>query len=187
MTIPLQTHRFNVEDFHRMVQAGILKEDDRVELIDGEIVKMTPIGKDHAFTVLRLTNLLVPRVGPGALVNVQNPLRLGRHHELYPDVVLLRPPLERYAARMPEPPDVFLLIEVSDSTLDYDRSVRLPRYAEAGVPEVWLVNLPEACIEVHRDSAPEGYRSKHLFRRGDRIHAAALPGLVIAVDEILSA
>jgi Uma2 family endonuclease len=183
MPASVHTYRFTVEDFHRMVPAGILKEDDRVELIDGELIAMTPIGPGHCACVTNLTELLVPRTTGRARVSVQNAVRLSLHSEMYPDVALLR--LGSYATRHPDPGDVLLIIEVADTTLDHDRSVKLPRYAEAGIPEVWIVNLPDAAIEVSRDPAPTGYRSTTLVRRGDRLQPAALPTIDLAVNDIL--
>lgn len=185
MTFSVQTHRFTVEDFHRMETAGILKEDDRVELIDGELIEMTPIGPAHSACVNRLTRILVQRAGDRALVSVQNAVVMRPRSEFYPDVAVLRPRADDYAAELPGPQDVLLLIEVADTALRFDREIKLPRYAEVGIPEVWIVNLSDASIEVYRDPAPTGYRSTTAFRRGDQLKPGLLPALNIAVSEIL--
>ena len=126
-----------------MAQAGVLAEDDRVELVDGEVTEMTPIGPAHAACVMRLTTALVPRAGARAVISVQNPLELGARLEFYPDIVLLHPPAERYLNRLPQPGDVLLVVEVADTSLESDREVKIPRYAQAGIKEVWLVDLRE--------------------------------------------
>ncbi len=133
-------HRFSVEDFHRMVEAGILSEDDRVELLEGEVVELSPVGKRHAYAVNALVDLLSP-LRERAVLSVQNPLRLRGNTEVYPDLALLMPPRSRYRDRLPEGEDALLVIEVAESSLDYDLKVKLPLYAKAGVPEVWVVDL----------------------------------------------
>ncbi|MFN4233130.1 Uma2 family endonuclease, partial [Thermus sp.] len=131
---------FSLEDFHRLAEAGILPEDARVELVEGEIVTMSPIGKKHAYVLNTLVDLLSPLRGR-AVLSVQNPLVLGPATEVYPDLALLRPPRTRYRDRLPEGGDVLLLVEVAETSLDYDLNVKTPLYAKAGVPEVWVVDL----------------------------------------------
>jgi len=126
MAAPLVRHRFTVEEYHRMGQAGILSEDDRVELIEGEIVEMAPVGSRHAACVKRLNALLSRRAGGRALVSVQDPIRLGEHSEPQPDLALLKPREDFYAAAHPGPEDVLLVIEVAETSLEYDREVKLP-------------------------------------------------------------
>ena len=132
----VRTRPFSVEEFHRMAEVGVLKEDDRVELIDGEIIPMTPIGPEHAACVDWLTRLLIQRVPADIVVHVQNPLQLDQKIELYPDLALLRPHTDRYRDRSPGPSDVLLVIEIADTSLERDRSDKVPRYAEAGILEV---------------------------------------------------
>ena len=148
--------RFTVHDYHRMGEAGILHEDDRVELIEGELVEMTAIGTRHFSCVNRLTRMLVMNVGDEAIVSVQNPVRLNEYNEPQPDFTVIRP--RDYRESLPKPEDVLLLIEVSDTTLAYDRGVKLPLYARAGIREVWIVDLPGETIERHTDPSEEGYR-----------------------------
>ena len=175
--------RFTVHDYHRMGEAGILHEDDRVELIEGEIVEMAAIGTRHFSCVNRLTRLLVMNVDDAAVVSVQNPVRLNEHTEPQPDVTVIRP--RDYTESLPEPEDVLLLIEVSDSTLAYDRGVKLPLYARSGIREVWIVDLPGETIERYTDPSGDGYLRVEQARRGQTLQSTALPGLTPAVDEVL--
>jgi Uma2 family endonuclease len=175
--------RFTVHDYHRMGEAGILYEDDRVELIEGEIVEMAAIGTGHFTCVNGLTRLLVRGVGDAAIVSVQHPLRLDEHTEPQPDLTVLR--VRDYRESLPKPEDVLLLIEVSDTTLSYDRGVKLPLYARAGIREVWIVDLPGEVIERHTDPSVDGYRSSERARRREEIKSAALPELAFRVEAVL--
>lgn len=179
------TRRFTVEEYYRMAEAGILAEDDRVELLDGEIVQMSPIGSRHAGTVARLSELLRDAVGKRALVWVQNPIRLSDTSEPQPDVCLLRPREDYFTRSHPRPQDVLLVIEVAETSLRYDREVKLPAYARARIPEAWLFDLEGDRLHQFRDPSEDGYRSCHEYGRGEVIVGDALPGLRIPVDEIL--
>jgi Uma2 family endonuclease len=176
--------RFTVHDFHRMGEAGILHEDDRVELIEGEIVEMAAIGTRHFACVNALNRLLVRGVGDEAIVSVQNPVRLDEHTEPQPDLTVLR--TRDYRRSLPGPGDVLLLIEVSDTTLSYDRGVKLPLYARAGIPEVWVVDLASEIVERHTDPSGDGYRHVEQARRGGKIESATLPELALNIDAVLS-
>ena len=167
-----------------MGEAGIFTEDDRVELIDGEIVEMTPIGALHAGLVSRLTELLVTRLAGRAHVSVQNPVRLDPHTEPQPDLVVARRRKAFYTDRHPEPGDILLVIEVADSSLRYDRLEKAPRYGRAGIPEMWLVDVDAAAVIVHTDPGPDGYATRRVRRRGDEVAAASVAGLSFAVDEL---
>lgn len=175
--------RFTVHEYHKMAEAGILHEDDRIELIDGELVEMAAIGTSHFTCVNRLTHLLVGNVGDAVIVSIQNPVRLNEYSEPQPDAALIH---ERdYRESLPTPEDVLLLIEVSDTTLAYDRGTKLSRYAEAGIPELWIVNLPGERIEHHTGPSGDLYRHNTLARRGETIESAALSGLSVRVDDVL--
>jgi Uma2 family endonuclease len=174
--------RFTVHDYHRMGEAGILHEDDRVELIEGEIVEMAAIGTRHFVCVNQLNRLLVRGVGDEAIVSVQNPVRLDEHTEPRPDLTVLR--VRDYRESLPMPGDVLLLIEVSDTTLAYDRGVKLPLYARAGILDVWIVDLAGEVIERHTGPAADGYRSFERARRGKKIESAVLPGLAFLADAV---
>ena len=145
-----QRHRLTVDQYYRMAEAGILKEDDRVELIEGEIIDMPPIGIDHAYFVNRLTSLFIQSVGLQANVSSQNPIRLNSRSEPQPDIALLRYREDFYRHTRPGPKDILLLVEVSDTTLRYDTEVKLPLYARHEIPEVWIVDLEHQRLEVFR-------------------------------------
>ena len=185
MAIQLTRRRFTTADYHRMAEAGVLGEDDRVELIDGEIVEMSPIGGRHLAVVNRLTRHFVRGVGDAAIVSVQNPVHLGERSEPEPDLALLRPRADDYASGLPGTADILLIVEVADSSLEYDRQVKAPLYARGGIPELWIVDLVGDNVAVYRDPAPAGYGTTRVARRGETISPSAFAELTIAVDEIL--
>jgi Uma2 family endonuclease len=152
-----QAVRFSVEDYHRMGETGILGPELRTELIDGEVVEMPPIGHPHAGTVNLLGDLLREALGRRAIIAVQNPVFLDDHTEPLPDIALLRPRADYYRNGHPTPDEVLLIIEVADSSLAYDRDVKLPRYARAGIPEVWLVDLGRRRLLRYRGPAGAVY------------------------------
>ncbi|MAT65375.1 MAG: hypothetical protein CMN57_06995 [Gammaproteobacteria bacterium] len=172
-----QRHRLNVEDYHRMAEAGILGEDARVELIEGEIIDMTPIGSRHAAAVKRLIHILSLGVGDAAIVSAQDPIILDPHSEPQPDLALLRPRADYYAAAHPRPADVLLVIEVADSSLAYDRDIKLPLYARAGIPEAWLVDIEAGSLICFIDPAADGYRHAGVVKELNTVRITALPGL----------
>lgn len=168
-----------------MVEAGILSEADRVELIDGEVFEMSPIGKRHAACVGLLTRVLTLLLQHAALVWVQNPIRLDNYSEPQPDLVVLKFRPDFYRNSLPAPEDVLLVIEVSDTTLEYDRKVKVPLYARAGISETWLVNLPEERVEVYADPSDGAYRTINSYGRGDELQSLALAALRLSVAEVL--
>ncbi len=182
----IKQHRFTVEEYHKMGEAGIFSEDDRVELIDGEVVEMTPIGWRHMWCVRRLIRLLAgfaeTSSGVRYEVDAQNPIALGEHGEPQPDLVLL---LDPPVGRLPGPGDVALVVEVADASLAFDRNVKLTRYSEAGIPEAWLIDLNADRFEVHSEPASDGYRRTARYGRGERVESATLPNLALDVDEAL--
>jgi Uma2 family endonuclease len=184
MPVAVTKRRFNVHEYHRMGEAGILHEDDRVQLIDGEVVVMASIGSRHASAVDRL-NRLFSKACDEEVVRVQNPVRLGEWSEPEPDISLLRAKDDFYASAHPTPADVLLVVEVADATLRYDREVKRPLYACACVTEYWIVDLEEDAVEVYRQPGPAGYGELTMQSRGDRISPAALPDVEVSVDEIL--
>lgn len=185
MPVQLLRRRLTVDDFHRMAQAGILTEDDRVELLDGELIMMSPIGSRHAATVKRSNHVFAHRGRGRVIVGVQDPIRIGEQSEPQPDLVLLRPRADYYADAHPEARDVLLVIEVADASVEIDREVKGPLYARAGIAEMWLANLVEDCLEVFRSPSHEGYMEVQKYRRGQRLSPLALPDLIVAVEEIL--
>ncbi|MFQ6089884.1 MAG: Uma2 family endonuclease [Candidatus Bipolaricaulia bacterium] len=185
MTVQVLKRRFTVEEYHQMAQAGILTEDDRVELIEGEIVEMTPISSRHAACVNCLNQLFSNQVGRQAIVSVQNPIRLSERSEPQPDLALLRPRSDFYADKHPEPGDVLLVVEVAETSADYDREVKLPLYARSEVPEAWLVDLEAGIVEIHHKPSAQSYKEVRKYQRGERLASQAVPDLELAVDEVL--
>ncbi len=178
-------HRFSVEDYHRMAQAGILTEDDRVELIEGEVVQMAPMGSRHAAQIRRLQRLLERAGGGRVTVSVQCPVRLGEYSEPEPDLALLRPRADDYAAAHPTAADVLLVVEVAETSADYDRQLKLPLYARHGIPEAWLVDLERGRVEVYRRPTAEGYGEVMALGPGDALSPLALPDVSLPLSEAL--
>jgi Uma2 family endonuclease len=185
MAIPQPRRRFTVAEYERMGAAGILGEDDRVELIDGEIVEMSPIGREHAASVDQCADVLRECVGPAAIIRVQGPIQLGEHAEPQPDIALLRRRPDFYRLRLPHPEDILLLVEVADSSLNFDRRVKTPLYADAGIADFWLANLVDDLLLVHRDPGPGGYRTIRTLRRGESVAPLAFPDRAIRVSDVL--
>ena len=185
MAAQLLRRRFTVLEYHQMGQVGILGEDDRLELLEGEIVEMAPIGSRHQAVVDRLTRLFSNQSEDVALVRVQGPVRLGEETEPQPDLLLLAPRSDFYASAHPGPDDVLLLVEVSDTSTEYDREVKLPLYARYGIAEVWLVSLEAGAIEVYRSPTNQGYQEVSQTGRNQRVSPVAFPQLELAVSEII--
>jgi Uma2 family endonuclease len=184
MSAQHEPRRFNVTEYYQMAEAGVLRPDDRVELIEGEVIKMSPIGSKHAACVKRLNGLLVGRFGPKA-VSVQDPVRLNDYSEPEPDIALLNARDDYYELRHPTAADTRLVIEVADTTVLTDRNRKIPVYARAGVPEVWLVNLPAQTIEVFSNPREGVYQNCSEFKRGEVAISATLTDFSPQVNEIL--
>lgn len=184
-----RTHyRFTVDDYHRMADAGILGEDDRVELIEGVVVEMPPIGPHHSNSVIDLNGLLSARLFRHARVSPQNPVRLSQGSEPQPDFAILRGPAPGYLPskdQLPAPADVLWLIEVADSSLEDDLGWKADLYAWYGIPELWVLDLRGQRLIVHREPTKSGYASVEILRRGASISPLALPEVAFTVDEIL--
>lgn len=176
---------FTVDEYDQLIRDGIFDLHRRVELIEGELVWMSPIGSPHASAVAGLNAYFSASLGNRVLVWVQNPIRLGDRSEPEPDVVLLRPRPDRYRSGHPGPEDILLVIEVADTTLDYDRSVKGPLYARHGIGEYWIVNLNDELVEVHLDPGPNGYGTVEPFGLDSILTVTALPGLRVPVREFL--
>jgi Uma2 family endonuclease len=187
MSVDLVRRRFTVDEYLKMVESGILNEDDRVELLDGEIVKMPPPpGPDHNACTGILNRLLVLGVGSRAVVLPGPTLRLSKRSAPEPDFVLLRTDPRNYRDSYAEPGDVLLLVEISDSSLRRDREIKLPLYAAAGIPEYWIVDVQNEAVEVCKDPAGSSFASVRQYRRGESVSPSAFPDLRIAVDEIFA-
>ena len=185
MSVRVAKHWFTVAEYNRMGETGILTEDDRVELIEGEIIEMSPIGRRHAACVGRLTNLFSRLLAERAIVWIQNPIVLNEYTEPQPDVALLRRREDFYERSLPTPDDVLLVIEVADTTLEYDRQIKLPLYARAGIREVWIISLLDEQVEVHAQPADGAYQDVRRFGRGEAINSADALSLTLGVDEML--
>ena len=181
-----QPRLITVEEYERMVHADIFSEDDRIELIEGQIACMAPIGATHAVHVNRLTRLLAARLAASAILSIQNPIQLSLS-EPQPDLALLKPRADDYGSGHPTARDVLLVIEVADTSADYDRTVKIPLYGRNGIPEAWLIDLAGQVIEVYRGPNSSGYREKQTYASGDQLAPLALPDLSLAVAEILGA
>jgi Uma2 family endonuclease len=185
LQIEVPRRRFTVDEYCRMAEAGIFTPEDRVELIEGEIVQMAAIGVGHAFSVGAFNRLLGMALGDRAVLWPQNPVRLSEITMPQPDILLLQPPIRRYRVRHPRPEDVLLAIEVADTTHRYDRLVKMPLYARAGIRESWLADLPGEALEVYRRPAPSGYQQVERVARGGSVAPEAFPDVALAVDAVL--
>ena len=178
--------RFTVAEYYAMADAGILAENDRVELLDGDLIVMPPIGDWHAASVKRLNNLMLPLLQGRAIVSVQDPTRLNNRSEPQPDVMLLRWRDDFYQGGHPGPDDVLLLIEVADTTVDYDRGIKLSAYARAGIPEVWIVTRQNRRIEAYTGPTEGAYASVRHAGRGASIAPEAFPDVILEVDRVVA-
>ncbi len=181
----LVPHRFTVGDYYRMLEAGILAEDDRVELLGGQVVEMSPMGPPHAAAAELVRDALQAALGARAQVRDSKPVDLGEYDEPLPDLAAVRPRADRYATAHPTAADVFWLVEVADSSLARDQWAKPAIYAAAGVREVWVVNLPERVLEVYRAPGPEGYRDRQTHGREAQVAPLAFPELALAVADLL--
>jgi len=177
-------HRLSVAEYYRMAEAGILNEDDRVELIEGEIIDMPPIGANHTSVVKRLNAVFTHSVGMSAIVSVQDPIRLNERCEPQPDIALLRYREDFYGHAHPGPEAVLLVVEVADSSLRYDKEIKLPLYARHGIPEVWIVDLENQRLEIHRRPVKDGYLEKRCPGREETIAPEALVECRVALGKL---
>jgi len=177
-------YKLSVEDYHKLGEVGILSDDSRVELIEGELIEMAPIGGPHMAVVNRLNKLLVLALGNIGVVSVQNPVSLPPHSEPQPDIAILTPRAGDAASAVPGPEDVLLVIEVSDATLAYDRTTKLNLYAKSGIAESWVVNLQSKCVEAYRGPTTDGYSRRIDFQLQDSVSPLALPNISLAVVDI---
>jgi Uma2 family endonuclease len=183
----VDTHKklFTVAEYYRMAEVGILKPDDRVELIDGEIIEMSPIGDRHAGCVNRANYLFTSKLGTRAVVSVQNPLLLSEFTEPEPDIVILKPRADYYAGKKMRAEDALLVVEVAETTLSFDRRVKTPRYGAAGVPEVWIEDLRNDVLLVFRDVTDAAYKTSLRLRRGETIAPVTMPDVIFSVEDLL--
>ena len=185
MSTEVRKRLFNVHDYHRMGDAGILSERDRVELIYGEILAMSPIGSPHGAAVDRANRAMVNITGVQAIIRVQGSVRLDDYNEPEPDIVLLRPTEDFYASQLPGPPDILLIVEMAESSLEYDRTLKSRLYAETGIPEYWIADLQHDCVLAYSDPREKSYRVVRQFHRGDFITPQLLSACRIPIDVLL--
>ena len=180
-----QTRKFTAAEYYRMAEVGILKSDERVELIEGEIIVMPPIGPEHADEVNQFNAVFAPSAPGRFRISIQNPVQLDDGSEPQPDVTLLRLRPEGYRSAHPAPTDVLLVVEISDSSLAYDRDIKAHIYGRNAIPETWVRNLAEGCIERFTQPGPDGYALHTVHRRGETLTPVSLPDLEIEVDDLL--
>ena len=185
MSVQVARRFFTVDEYHRLGAAGVFSRNEHVELIDGEILKKTPITSRHAASVNRTAKLFNDLLGDRIIVSVQDPIVLNDYSEPEPDIALLKPRDDFYAQALPATADVLLIIEVADTSLDYDRDIKLPAYSRSGVPEVWLADISAETVTAHSEPANGVYRTVRSYRRGDSITPLHFPDLSVAVTSIL--
>jgi Uma2 family endonuclease len=185
MATQIQRRLFTIDDCYKMVEAGILRRDERVELIRGEIIKMSPIGTRHSAAVDRANRAFVQLTGDDAIVRVQSTTVLDPFCAPEPDLALLRPRDDFYAHKHPAGPDIFLIVEVADSSLEYDTTVKAEIYAILGVLEYWIADLRNDRLLVHTDPSGDAYRTIREFHRGDTIAPYLLPDCKISAAMLL--
>ncbi|MEM6628762.1 MAG: Uma2 family endonuclease [Bacteroidota bacterium] len=184
MVVNVEKRLLTVAEYHKMAEVGILDPDDRVELIKGEIIKMSPLNSPHTSPVKRITSLMYQLFGNRLTISVQDPITIEDHSEPEPDIALLAFSKDFYAERHPRPEDVILLIEVADSTVAKDQQLKLPLYAEAGIKEYWIVNIVEKQLEVYQQPKDSSYTIQKIYTSRDQVRLENL-GATINVNSIL--
>ena len=177
--------RFSVDEYYKMIELGMLKDYEKAEIIEGELIKNMPIGNRHASCVEKLNEILRDELGKSVSLRSQQPVRFDDFNEPQPDLAILERREDFYSQITPVPNNVLILIEVSDTTLKYDRDVKLPLYAEAEIQEVWIINLQSNIVELHQRPSNGLYQFVKIFNRGETVQSEVLPNLTLSVDEIL--
>ncbi len=185
MSYPVTRRRFTIDEYHQMAQAGILTDDDRVELVNGEIIEMSPISPNHAGAVNRISRLFNQKVDDTVIVSVQNPIQLNDYSEPQPDIALLKLRDDFYVQDHPHPEDVFLVVEVAESSTVRDRIVKMPAYANALIAELWIVDLQQDLIEIYSDPVNGAYQSIRQTHRGETLAPQSLPLIILKAEDIL--
>lgn len=184
MSLTVLRHQFTVHEYARMRETGILTEDSRVELLDGEIYVMSPIGPIHVGLVNKLNHLLMQRIGDAGIISIQNPIQLNDHSEPQPDIAILSPRDDFYTNALATPDDVLLIIEIADSSLDYDREEKLPRYARAHIPEVWIIDANKSVVEQYTLPIQGEYTQLYKALLGSRLTATQLPQITMTTHQL---
>lgn len=183
MTAAVPKYKISVDNYHKMAETGILKPEDRVELINGEIYQMSPINSLHAGSV-NLINAFLSQFNQSFLVSIQNPIIINEYSEPEPDIALLKVRADFYTTSNPVASEVLWVIEVSDSTLRYDQTIKKELYAQAEIPEYWIINLVDHCIEVYNQLEDQVYQKSQIYRQGDQVSVPYL-GQEASVDHFL--
>lgn len=179
------TKKFSVNTYEKMLENNIFESQEKLELIRGVIIEMSPIGLKHATAVIRLTNLFPIIFQDKALISVQNSIILDDYSEPEPDLVMLKKRDDFYAEKRPKSEDIFLLIEVSDSTLKYDQEIKLPLYAESKIKEVWIFNLNNDILEIYRNPQDNFYQQKQILTKTEKVSCLAFPEIEIPIVNLL--
>lgn len=180
-------HKFllTTDQYHLMHEAGVFQDGDRLELVNGEIQTMSPIGRKHVACIIRLVKLFEKKLGDRVMVSAQNSVRLDNHAEPQPDIAILKWRDDFYHEALPTPDDILLIIEVADNSIDYDRHVKAPLYAAAAIPEMWLFDLNQKIIEGYSQSSPNGYKLIRRYDEGDKLSILAFPDVTFNWNELL--
>jgi Uma2 family endonuclease len=179
-------HKMSAPQFQKLANAGAF-EDAHVELFDGEIFNMSPVGAEHAALVRRLTEALREVFGKKYIIAVQDPIRLDDYTQPQPDLTVLHRRDDFYAAKLPEPADILLVIEVADTTRLYDRNTKMPRYARSSIPELWIIDVPTKQIEQYTQPREAGYRTVQYHSQGETLTCTSIENLTLAIDDIFGA
>ncbi len=182
----IRYHSLTTKDVERMVETGVLDEDDRIELINGKLVEMSPPGRKHIAYTNRMQHLLTRAIETGLIISVQNPVQLSPNLQPEPDLALLKWRNDFYVTNMATPEDIVLLIEVSDSSLIYDQEVKVPLYGTTGVSESWIISVEHGHIDVYRDPSPEGYTSRQRYTAGESLTVPGVEGASLEIDQVFS-
>jgi Uma2 family endonuclease len=185
MTVQILRKKFTVGQYHQMIESGILTDRDRVELLQGEIIEMSPVGRQHAACVDRLNELFVLTFAARAIVRVQSPIHLDNNSEPQPDLAILQRRADFYANAHPQAGDVFALVEVSDTTIEFDRTVKVPLYAQNNIAEVWIVDIRAKTVQIYREPSIVGYQQVQNYRCGQRLSLQAFTDMQFSVDQLL--
>ena len=185
MRVEVERKLFTVDEYHRMCDTGIIGFDERTELIDGEIIKMPNPSTRHVACANRANTFFTEAFGRRAIVSIQNPLLLNLYNEPLPDVVVLKPRPDFYTSTRFTPEHAFFVVEISESSLAFDRKVKLPRYAASGAPEVWIEDLKHALLLVFRDLENDTYKTCLTLRRGETVSPSAFPDVTFKVEDLL--
>jgi Uma2 family endonuclease len=184
--LAMTSQRFTVDEYMQMVEIGVLGKEERVELVDGVILEMAPVGRPHGRRTHRLARLLGRLLTEDVEISVQSTIRLGDHTAPEPDIAILSPQASLDEENIPRPDGILLVVEVAGSSLQRDRGEKAGRYAESGIPELWIFVLENDEIEVSRQPTPDGYADVQVYRRGDTLTIQELPGIQFTVDELLA-